>query len=267
MPHQTGSANPVKGNAAVNELNEAVSWETLDILARALHVKDAELQPTLDTIATSAVGTVSAARDAGIILLDRHGLVPQSTTGTPPHLLDLHQQRLRSGPCLNAAQSQSIVRVADTHRDDRWPQFMAEAQRLGVCSMLCVPLWVDERTLGALSLYSDRTQAFNSQDEQIVELFATLSALALAGAQRTEQLKAALRNREIIGQAKGVLMERLRVTEHGAFALLAQASQDQNRKLVAVAQHLVDTGELPEQPADKRTPLPKGRGSGEGRRD
>jgi GAF domain-containing protein len=117
-----------------------------------------------------------------------------------------------------------------------------------------VPLWVDERTLGALSLYSDRPMSFHGQEEQTVSLFATLSALALAGAQRAAQLQSALRNREIIGQAKGILIERLRVTEDAAFVLLAQASQKQNQKLVAVAQHLVDTGELPGAAGSSRAP-------------
>jgi GAF domain-containing protein len=224
---------------------EPVGVEALDVLARALHVKDAELQPTLDAIVTSAVSTIPAASDAGLILVQHHELVPQSTTGNPPHLLDLLQQKTRSGPCLETAQSQTVVRVDNTGGDARWPEFMDKAVGLGVCSMLCVPLWVDERTLGALSLYSDRPMSFHGQDVHTVNLFATLAALALAGAQRADQLQSALRNREIIGQAKGVLIERLRVTEDAAFVLLAQASQNQNRKLVTVAQHLVDTGELP----------------------
>jgi GAF domain-containing protein len=58
----------------------------------------------------------------------------------------------RDGPCISAAQHQSIVRIEDTRQDERWPQFSTEAARLHVRSMLCVPLWVDDRGLGALSL-------------------------------------------------------------------------------------------------------------------
>jgi transcriptional regulator with GAF, ATPase, and Fis domain len=223
---------------------DSVSFEALDVLARALHVKDGQLQPTLDAIVASAVSTIPGARHAGLILVERHQLIPQSTTGSPPHLLDLLQQKLKSGPCLEAAERQAIVRIEDMSMDDRWPPFKTEALRLRVCSMLCAPLRIDERTLGSLSLYSDRSGAFDEQADPAVELFATLAALALTGAQRADQLKSALRNREIIGQAKGVLMERLRITEDAAFVLLAQTSQNQNRKLVVVAQELVETGEL-----------------------
>jgi GAF domain-containing protein len=223
---------------------EAFSFEALDVLARALHVKNAEVQPTLDAIVTSAVQALPAARHAGLILVERRELIPQSTTGNPPHLLDLLQQRLKSGPCLEAAEQQAVIRIDDTTTDPRWPDFMPEAVKLGVFSMLCVPLRVDERIVGTLSLYADRPQVFDEQADAAVRLFATLAALALTGAQRAAQLQSALRNREIIGQAKGVLMERLRITEDAAFVLLAQASQNRNTKLVAIAAHLVETGEL-----------------------
>ena len=108
--------------------------------------------------------------------------------------------------------------------------------------MLCVPLRVHERCLGTLSLYSASVTPFTGHDEQITMLFATLAAIALAEAQRTDQLHTALGNRDLIGQAKGILMQRHRMTP--AFGYLSQASQDVNMKLTAVAQHLVETGEL-----------------------
>ena len=77
--------------------------------------------------------------------------------------------------------------------------------------MLCAPLWISERTLGALTLYAAQPAAFSAHDERIIELFATLAALALAEAQRTDHLRAALINRDVIGQAKGIIMERYKI--------------------------------------------------------
>jgi ANTAR domain len=57
-------------------------------------------------------------------------------------------------------------------------------------------------------------------------------------------MRAAVVNRDLIGQAKGILMERHRITADAAFALLAEASQHKNVKLTEVAAHLVETGEL-----------------------
>ena len=51
--------------------------------------------------------------------------------------------------------------------------------------------------------------------------------------------------RDLIGQAKGILMERQRLSAGDAFDLLRRASQRLNRKLIDVAEHLTETGEMP----------------------
>ncbi len=222
------------------------SAESLEILARALHVKNAELQPTLEAIASTAVTMLSPARYAGLIILSRGELVPRATTGEPPLLLDRLQQKLAAGPCIDAARYQSVFRIDDTGTDDRWPEFCAEAARLEVRSMLCVPLWIDDRgLLGALSLYADQPAAFSEHHERVTALLATFAALALAEAQQAEQMHDALANRDIIGQAKGILMERHGVTADAAFAVLSRVSQAENVKLAEVARRFTETGELP----------------------
>lgn len=222
----------------------AQAASTMEVLARALHVRDAQLQPTLDAIVSAAASALNAGRDAGLILLERGKLIPRAVTGGAPLYLDLHQQQTGEGPCIEAARQQSVIRIDDTRSDPRWPLFMTEARERGVRSQLCVPLWADERGLGALSLYAGDPSAFTDLDERITTMFATLAALALADALRAEQMRAAVLNRDVIGQAKGILMERHRITADAAFALLAEASQRKNVKLADVAAHLVETGEL-----------------------
>jgi GAF domain-containing protein len=214
-------------------------------LARALHLKDAELQPTLDAIIAHAVQTIEPAEHAGLILVLRGRLVPQATLGEPPQVLDLLQQHTGAGPCIDAARDQAVINVDNTLTDPRWPQFSERAAALGVFSMLCLPLWVDRLRLGTLSLYGEKPDAFGSQHRQLTDLYAAHAAIALADAQRTDRLQQAMRNRDIIGQAKGILIERLKLTPDAAFACLSQASQRLNLKLVTVAQNLVETGELP----------------------
>jgi GAF domain-containing protein len=217
---------------------------TVEILARALHVRDARLQPTLDAIVSAAASALHADRDAGLTLLERGKLVPQATSGRAPLQLDLQQQQAGEGPCIEAARQQTMIRIDDTRSDPRWPRYMAEARRYDVLSQLCIPLQADERGLGTLSLYAAEPSAFTDVDERVTTMFATLAALALADALRSEQMRAAVVNRDLIGQAKGILMERHRINADAAFALLAEASQHKNVKLTEVAAYLVETGEL-----------------------
>jgi GAF domain-containing protein len=119
--------------------------------------------------------------------------------------------------------------------------------------MLCVPLWIDERGLGALSLYADQAAAFSDPHERVAVLLATFAALALAEAQRADQMHDALGNRDVIGQAKGILIERHRITADAAFGVLSRVSQAENRKLAEIARGLVETGELPDVPGREAT--------------
>ena len=243
LPAERNDMPQVSEQRDIDEvIAQAVS--TMEVLARALHVRDAQLQPTLDAIVSAAASALNAGRDAGLILLERGKLVPQAVTGRAPLHLDLQQQQAGEGPCIEAARRQVVLRIDDTRSDPRWPGFMAQAREHGVLSQLCIPLWVDERGLGTLSLYAGDPSAFSDLDERITTMFATLAALALADALRAEQMRAAVVNRDLIGQAKGILMERHRITADAAFALLAEASQHKNVKLTEVAAYLVETGEL-----------------------
>lgn len=224
----------------------AQTFVAVGTLARALHVKDARLEPTLKAITAHAAAAHPAAKDAGLILLTGGKLIPQATTGPAPQLLDIKQQETGRGPCIEAAREQTLICVNNLQRDPRWPEFSAEAQACGVGSMLCAPLWVNEQTLGTLSLYAAQAAAFGEHDRRIIELFATLAALALAEALRTDHLRAALLNRDVIGQAKGILMERYNVGEDAAFNTLTRISQHRNIKLHEIARQVAENREFPD---------------------
>jgi GAF domain-containing protein len=217
-------------------------FRTVAAIARALHVKDAALQPTLDAIVTMAAATTGF--QAGLILVSGKALIVQAASGPAAHQLDLAQQRRGQGPCIVAAQRQTTVCIRDTRADERWPDFCAQAVDLGVLGLLCVPLWVHQKRLGTLSLFADQPGAITEHDARITPLFATLAALALADAERAEQLRGAMVSRDLIGQAKGILTEREKITADEAFARLSQVSQRRNVKVSVVVGHLVETGQL-----------------------
>lgn len=223
---------------------ELASWSVLERLGRALHVPEAGLQATLDAIARTAVETIGPADYAGLNLYEHGKFVPQAVAGEPPLTLDVLQQETGAGPCIDASRDQATIRVDDMTTETRWPEYVKLALSLNVISMVCVPLYVDRQRLGSVSLYATERAAFSLGDEYLARLFATQAALALAEAHRTDQMRQALANRDVIGQAKGILMERHRITADEAFAILSERSQRANRKLKEVAQRLTETGSL-----------------------
>ncbi|HKF87521.1 MAG TPA: ANTAR domain-containing protein [Propionibacteriaceae bacterium] len=104
---------------------------------------------------------------------------------------------------------------------------------------------------GSLNSYGVHPFAFSDTAQEIgLILAAHASVAARAVAERstlhslTGDLQQALLSRDVIGQAKGILMERLKITPEDAFDLLRRSSQQLNIKLREVAHNLTDTGQL-----------------------
>ena len=113
-----------------------------------------------------------------------------------------------------------------------------------MASIVSFQLFVHANDLGSLNLLARRPNAFTDESERIGLLFATHAAIAVADAQDLSHVTTALASRDTIAQAKGILMERYKITAAMAFALLAKTSQNTNRKLQDVAETLTATGML-----------------------
>jgi putative methionine-R-sulfoxide reductase with GAF domain len=220
--------------------------EVMTRVARQLQEVHGDVEATLQAITASAVVTVPHADECGITyVVGRRRVEPRAWTSDLPKQVDALQERVGQGPCMDAAWEQEVVRVDDVRTDERWPEFAGEAAELGVGSMLCFQLFVEGDNLGALNLYSGLPGAFDEESQEIGLVFASHAAVALAGAEHEQNLRAGMGSRDVIGQAKGILMERYKLTPAQAFAVLARASQELNWKLFDVARELTDTGAVP----------------------
>jgi GAF domain-containing protein len=155
------------------------------------------------------------------------------------------------GPCLDAGRSGEVFRIADMRAEERWPDYARHAADLGVGSSLSVPLPFQGATIGALNNYARHPDAFGEADLAVGQEVAAFVAIAVANAEAATQavndvtnMRRAMESRSVIEQAKGILMERYKVTAEQAFTLLTHASQRTNVKLRDVAEELADTGVL-----------------------
>jgi len=229
----------------MSEHDELGPWSTVEQLVRTLRLPAGNADDLVSRIVDEAVRLVPSARHAGVIVTDPDkNLRTVFASDMVPRQLDELQMQLGTGPCLTAARKQIVVRMHDIAADTRWSDFRRAAKECDVGSMLCVPLYIDDQLLGTLSLYGARPDAFRDGAEPIARLLATVAAVALADSFQRERIERALRNRDLIGQAKGILMSRHGVQADAAFELLREHSQRTNSKLVAVAEKVVETGML-----------------------
>lgn len=227
------------GTAVDNDLAEQLSR-----LARQMQ-SQGDSHEVMARIVQTAIALVPGTQEGSISMVhQRRRVTSEAPSGELPRLMDQFQEETGQGPCLDSVYEQETVRVVDLATEPRWPDLAARAGEVGIHGVLCFQLFVHGQDLGALNLLSREVDAFGDESEHVGLLLASHAAIAVADALRIEGVTRALGNRDVIGQAKGILMERFKVTPGRAFELLTQVSQDTNRKLVDVAEELTASGEL-----------------------
>lgn len=227
---------------------------TLEEVADLL-LSEQTVESILEVVVSLAHQLIGSADGVGITLRSAEAWTTPAATNDLVTEIDAKQYERGSGPCVSAAVENKVFRAEDLTDEKRWPEFAADASASGVGSMLSVPLGPAGTPSGAMNLYSTRTHAFSKLDEAAATVFARQAGIVIANRQafaRSEeinnQLREALRTRELIGEAKGILMVRESFTDEEAFAHLRRISQNTNRKLRTVAEEVVKDAESKSHP-------------------
>jgi len=228
-------------------LSAADAFEQLGSLSLSEESLDSVLQTVVDLAKRVLPGDLETS--VSVLVADK----PTTFVYTGQLALDLDESQYGRGygPCLQAATGTDPVEVADARVEQRWADYMRRAVELGSLSSLSVPLGSADQLHAGLNIYARQPRAFDDDARQTATRFARFAGQAAANVHAyqgardmADNLQVALESRAAIDQAKGILMERHRLTPDQAFDLLVRASMAANRKLRAVAEHLVTTGEL-----------------------
>jgi hypothetical protein len=194
----------------------------------------------LSGLITGAAESVPGAEYAGITVTQRRrGIETAAATHRYPVMLDEIQGRYQQGPCLTAAALQESVRIDDLVGDDRWPLYRGAALRqTPIRSILSFGMYKEGVSSAALNFYAESPNVFDDESVNLGLIFATHAALVWNLMRRDQQFRVALVSRDIIGQAKGRLMERFDIDAAEAFERLKQMSQDANTPIAQVAQRV-----------------------------
>ncbi|MEP6560451.1 MAG: GAF and ANTAR domain-containing protein [Nakamurella sp.] len=206
-----------------------------------------ELEETLTQVATFAVRAIPGADGAGLTLLEEHRSDTIVATDSFVRDVDNIQYSLGEGPCISAAAQRRTFTSGSLGGEQRWPRFGPRVARLGVHSVLSLPLVTPEGVFGAMNVYARQKDAFDDRSVTIGELFSTPAAIAVENAQVLAQarrlasnLQAALISRSVIDQALGIIMSRTGDSAEEAFDRLRARSQAEHTKVSTVAQSVVD---------------------------
>ncbi len=142
------------------------------------------LERSLAAIAWVARTSIPGFDHVGVSLMDHAGrLETKAAAGELVPSLDRLQFTLHQGPCVDCLQGDDELVVApNIEDDDRWPDYAPLAVELGLRAQMAVKLPLDDRAaVGSLNLYSTSSEDIDLRAEQLAELFADRTLVALGG--------------------------------------------------------------------------------------
>ena len=222
--------------------------DLLRSLAR-ISLADRPLHDVLTEITRVATSGIPGAESTSITLVKNDKAFTAAHHGEMALAADELQYAKGYGPCMDAGRGGVVLRIDDVRTEQRWPDYVAHAQDVGVRSSLSVPLPYQGSSIGALNNYSSRADAFATPEAlqagiEVAEAVAVAVVNADEHAKVVDQahiMRLAMESRAVIDQAKGVLMAQRGVDAQQAFDMLRDASQRYNRKLRDIAVGIVES--------------------------
>ncbi len=161
------------------------------------------------------------------------------------HLEELQLEH-QEGPCIEAFEVKELISAEDLADDPRWPKFSQAAVARKVRAVLASPLPYNQDAVGVVAVLSEQRRPWSAEGELALLAFTDLAALLIAtmmqGEQQSEmalQLQGALNSRQVIEQAKGVLIGQQGISARAAYEQLRARARAERRKLGTVCAEVV----------------------------
>jgi GAF domain-containing protein len=221
-----------------------------DQLAR-MSFAEHSLESVLKTVTTLASRVLPGEPVTSVTIIADGRPATVASSGDLAVRLDEVQYRLGEGPCLLAASTGRSAELVDTRQAAEWPDFATVAAAAGCGSVLSFPLPAREKVAGALNVYHRAFAVADQRTRELLSRFADYAVVPVSNMYlyesavgRAEHLAAALDSRAVIDQAKGILMERFKLTPDQAFQAITRVSMETNTKVRDIAERFVRTGDL-----------------------
>lgn len=196
---------------------------------------------------------VSGADGVSVSLLRNGVLMTVAASDQTIMAMDADQYATGEGPCVDASVKGHWFHAESLDTETRWPAFTPQARGLGIKAILSSPLRAFETPVGALNIYSRTASSFDVKAQETAAVFAQKASVILGDArvgvsetQMAVRFQEALRTREVIALAKGVIMEREGVDEDAAFTALLRLALYNGAPLRRRAEEMVLSAKQPQ---------------------
>jgi len=228
MPNKQ-SVKPSNTIAALSKISKAIS-------------SDLYLEDILKLIVT-VTAEVMNSRILTLMLLDdkKQNLVIRATQS-------ISEEYIKKGPL---KKGQGIVwKVVNENKPIVIPDVLKEpgykykdiAEKEDLVSLLCVPLAVRNRVIGALNCYTSKHHKFSKTEINVLTSVANQAAIAIENTElmvKTRVIQEELETRKATERAKGILMREEGLTEEDAFRTIQKYSMDRRKPMKEVAEAII----------------------------
>jgi hypothetical protein len=238
MQRSTSSGRPTgRDGAAARRRSSGTDLNPGDLVGLA---GAKTLAAVMGDVVHTALVLIPAAEHAAVSVCHTDGSLCALAGTAPLGPLAELEGELGEGPDLDAVRSGEVVLVPNAAPAQRGPPRGARVAPLRLWPLAAFPIGPGVgHAGGALSMLGRATAELGADDRRTGELLAAQALPMLDAAAAVLNLNRALHSRDVIGQAKGVLMAKYGLTDERAFAALVRRSQVSNIRVAELAQQVV----------------------------
>ena len=213
----------------------------LSKISRAIS-SDLYLEDILKLIVT-VTAEVMNSRICTLMLLDekKENLVIRATQSMSEEYIKKQPLKKGEGVAWKAVNENKPVVVPDVLKESGY-KYKDIAQKEGLVSLLCVPMAVKNRAIGALNCYTSKPHKFSKTDINVLTSVANQAAIAIENTElmvRTKVIQEELETRKSVEKAKGILMKEQGLSEEDAFRRIQKYSMDRRKPMKEVAEAII----------------------------
>ena len=227
-------------------------------LAEILY-QGADTTAVCEAICVAATLTVPGCDHASVLMRRDNDYVTAAASDQIGRHVDFLERTTGDGPYLDSIEDEAPQVEPDLTTSTTWPRLASRVTaETPVRGAMGFRILVDHRKVGALNLYSDTANRFDTVSAEraiILAAFASIALTATTSGESIDTLRQGLKSNREIGRAVGMLMLLNDVTREEAFDTLRRLSQEMNIKVAEVARAVVkERGQLPSVKPKRRQP-------------
>jgi len=213
----------------------------LSKISRAIS-SDLYLEDILKLIVT-VTAEVMNSRICTLMLLDdkKEHLAIRATQSISEEYINKNPLKKGEGVAWKVVNENKAVVVPDVLEEPGY-KYKDIAKKEGLVSLLCVPLAVKNKVIGALNCYTSKLHKFSNTEINVLTSVANQAAIAIENTElmvKTRVIQEELETRKAVERAKGILMKEEGLTEIDAFRRIQKYSMDSRKPMKEVAEAII----------------------------